>query len=262
MDKKQKNAQQVLSVLKKLYPDPHHYLRFENPFQLLVATILSAQCTDEKVNAVTAELFRQYPGPEDFARAALDEIEEAVRPTGFFRNKAKSIKGASEEIVERFGGEVPGTMDELVSLPGIARKSANAILQHGFSKVEGVVVDTHVIRLAWRLGWTDQKDPVKIERDLMALFDRQEWRWIPFYLKNHGRAVCRAPTPRCGECAVAVLCPSALIEPPQTAVEQRAKAMRAREHLKKQARQAIAKRARDHRKQPARQTKARRAKKH
>ncbi len=261
METKRENAQQVLSVFKKLYPDPHHYLRFENPFQLLVATILSAQCTDEKVHAVTVELFRRYPGPEDFARAALEEIEEAVRPTGFFRNKAKSIRGASDEIVERFGGEVPGTMEELMSLPGIARKSANAILQHGFSKVEGIVVDTHVIRLAGRLGWTDEKDPVKIESDLMELFDRGEWRWIPFYLKNHGRAVCKAPTPKCGECAVAVLCPSALIEPPQKAAEQRAKAMRAREHLKQQARRAIARRAIEHRKQPARQTKAKRSKK-
>ena len=214
MNENRKNAKQVLTIFKKLYTNPHHYLRFESPFQLLVATILSAQCTDEKVNAVTSQLFERYPGPEDFVRARPKEIEKAVRPTGFFRNKAKSIRGASEAIVERFGGEVPGTMEELVSLPGIARKSANAILQHGFKKVEGIVVDTHVIRLAQRLEWTGEKDPVKIERDLMELFDRREWRWIPFYLKNHGRTVCKAPTPKCGECAVAVLCPSALIEPP------------------------------------------------
>ena len=223
MKKNRTNATQVLSIFKKLYPSPHHYLRFENPFQLLVATILSAQCTDEKVNEVTSELFERYPGPADFARVPLEEIEEAVRPTGFFRNKAKSIRGASEAIVERFGGRVPGTMEELVSLPGIARKSANAILQHGFSKVEGIVVDTHVIRLARRLGWTGEKDPVKIERDLMALFERGEWRWLPYYLKNHGRAVCKAPTPKCGECALAVLCPSAMIGPPQGTAKRTAR---------------------------------------
>jgi endonuclease-3 len=213
MQRKRTGAQPVLEIFKKLYPNPHHYLDFHNPFQLLVATILSAQCTDEKVNAVTPGLFRRYPGPADFARAPLGDIEEAVRPTGFFRNKAKAIRGASEAIVARYGGDVPRTMDELVTLPGVARKSANAILQHGFSKVEGIVVDTHVIRLSQRLGWTKERDPVKIERDLMELFERGEWRWLPFYLKNHGRAVCKAPTPKCRECAVNVLCPSALPGP-------------------------------------------------
>lgn len=227
MNKNASNAAQVLSIFKKLYPSPHHYLRFRDPFQLLVATILSAQCTDEKVNEVTSELFERYSGPADFARAPLAELEEAVRPTGFFRNKAKSIRGASEAIAGRFGGEVPRTMEELVSLPGIARKSANAILQHGFEKVEGVVVDTHVIRLAGRLGWTDQNDPVKIERDLMDIFDRREWRWLPYYLKNHGRAVCKAPAPKCGECGVAVLCPSALIELPREGPARGGKAKRA-----------------------------------
>jgi endonuclease III len=210
-----KKARAVLAAFKRLYPDPHHYLRFENPFQLLVATILSAQCTDEKVNEVTAELFKEYPRPEDLASEAVEAIERAVRPTGFYRNKAKAIKGASAAIVERFGGSVPDTMDELLTLPGVARKSANAIMQHGFGKVEGVVVDTHVIRVAGRLGWTANTDPGKIEPDLMRLFDRKEWRWLPFYLKTHGRAVCKAPTPKCGECAVAALCPSALIGPPK-----------------------------------------------
>jgi endonuclease-3 len=238
MEKSKTNAEQVLAIFKRLYPDPHHYLRFENPFQLLVATILSAQCTDEKVNAVTGELFERYPGPEDFARARTEEIEEAVRPTGFFRNKAKSIKGACEVIVERFGGTVPSTMEELASLPGIARKSANAILQHGFSKVEGIVVDTHVIRLAQRLGWTGEKDPVKIEHDLMDLFGRNEWRWIPFYLKNHGRAVCKAPTPRCRECAVAVLCPSALVEPPKKEPRRDRMAKRVEERSRRSAQRA------------------------
>jgi endonuclease-3 len=208
-----KRAHAVLAAFKRLYPDPRHYLKFKNPFQLLVATILSAQCTDEKVNEVTAGLFREYPQPEDLAGEAVEAIERAVRPTGFYRNKAKAIKGASAAIVERFGGSVPRTMDELLTLPGVARKSANALLQHGFGKVEGVVVDTHVIRVAGRLGWTANTDPRKIELDLMKLFAKKEWRWLPFYLKTHGRAVCRAPVPKCGECAVAALCPSALIEP-------------------------------------------------
>ncbi|MCX5752334.1 MAG: endonuclease III [Candidatus Krumholzibacteria bacterium] len=210
-----RRALAVLAAFKRLYPDPRHYLKFESPFQLLVATILSAQCTDEKVNEVTSGLFKEYPRPEDLAGEAVEAIERAVRPTGFYRNKAKAIKGASAAIVERFGGSVPDTMDELLTLPGIARKSANAILQHGFGKVEGVVVDTHVIRVAGRLGWTANTDPGKIEQDLMRLFERNEWLRLPFYLKSHGRAVCKAPVPKCGDCAVAALCPSALIGPPK-----------------------------------------------
>ena len=203
----------VLAEFKRLYPSPHHYVRFGSPFQLLVATILSAQCTDEKVNEVTGALFKRYRAPEDFAGEAIEALEEAVRPTGFYRNKAKAIQGASRALIERFGGRVPDTMEALLTLPGIARKSANAILQHGFGKVEGVIVDTHVIRVAGRLGWTTNTEPEKIERDLMKLFVRKEWRWLPFYLKNHGRAVCKAPTPKCSACSVAPLCPSALIEP-------------------------------------------------
>jgi endonuclease-3 len=206
-----KKALAVLAELKRLYPDPHHYLKFESPFQLLVATILSAQCTDEKVNEVTAGLFMKYRDPRDLAGETIEALERAVRPTGFYRNKAKAIHGAAAAIVERFGSRVPERMEELLTLPGIARKSANAILQHGFGRVEGVVVDTHVIRVASRLGWTANADPEKIEQDLMKLFEREEWRWLPFYLKSHGRAVCKAPTPKCGECAFAALCPAALI---------------------------------------------------
>lgn len=202
-------ARRQLEKLKRLYPSPRHYLDFDNPFQLLVATILSAQCTDEKVNAVTRDLFAKYPRPEDLAGESIEAIEEAVRPTGFYRNKAKAIRSASVKIVEDFGGRVPDTMEELVTLPGIARKSANAILQHGFDRVVGIVVDTHVIRVSRRLGWSAEKDPVKIERDLMGLFPKSAWKWIPFYLKNHGRRVCRAPAPRCRECEIAAICPSA-----------------------------------------------------
>lgn len=209
-----KAARAVLGTLKKLYPNPRHYLMFDGPYQLLVATILSAQCTDEKVNEVTHALFRDYPGPSDLAAERIEAIEAAVRPTGFFRNKARALQGASRAIVERFGGRVPGTMEELLTLPGVARKSANAILQHGFGTVVGVVVDTHVIRVAGRLGWTRNADPAKIELDLMELFEKREWRDLPFYLKSHGRAVCKAPSPKCGACAVAALCPSALVEPP------------------------------------------------
>lgn len=211
---REKSAKRVLDRLKETHPGPKHYLEFDGPFQLLVATILSAQCTDERVNLTTPALFERYPDAAAFAAAPIEDIEEAVRPTGFYRNKAKAIKGASEVILERYGGEVPGDMDGLTGLQGIARKSANVILQHGFSKTEGIVVDTHVIRVAGRLGWTDQKNPVKIERDLMELFGRSDWKWLPFYLKNHGRAVCRAPKPRCGECGVAALCPSAEKEAP------------------------------------------------
>lgn len=208
-----KKALAVLGEFKRLYPNPHHYLRFANSFQLLVATILSAQCTDEKVNEVTATLFKRYRQPKDLAEESLETIEEAVRPTGFYRNKAKAIRGASAAIVERYGGKVPDTMNELLTLPGIARKSANAILQHGFEKVEGIVVDTHVIRVGGRLGWTKNTDPLKIEQDLMKLFDKREWRWLSYYLKTHGRTVCRAPIPKCEVCTVAALCPSALITP-------------------------------------------------
>ena len=209
MKKDEKGAVRVLGELAKLYPEPHHYLHFDNPFQLLVATILSAQCPDDKVNEVTRTLFERYKGPGDFASERIERLEEAVRPTGFYRSKAKAVRNASQAILERFDGKVPRTMEDLVSLPGIARKSANAILQHGFDSVVGIVVDTHVIRVAARLGWTMERNPVKIERDLMELFPEREWKWIPFYMKNHGRAVCRAPVPKCGECAISSLCPSA-----------------------------------------------------
>ena len=203
-----RHARATLAILQKEYPDPRHYLVFDGPLQLLVATILSAQCTDEKVNETTPALFRRYPDARAFAKASLAEIEEAVRPTGFYRNKAKAIKGACAIVAGEHGGEVPRTMEELVRLPGIARKSANAILQHAFGEIVGIVVDTHVIRLARRLGWTAEKNPEKIEADLMALFPETAWRWLPFFLKNHGRAVCTARRPACEECPVRRRCPS------------------------------------------------------
>jgi endonuclease-3 len=200
----------VLSRLKELYPNPRHYLTFRNPFELLVATILSAQCPDETVNAVTEKLFRKYRTPEDFEGLPLAQLETDIHSINFFRNKAKAIKEASTIIVERYHGKVPDDMESLTKLPGIGRKSANAILAHGFDRVQGIIVDTHVIRLARRLGWSAESDPDRIEQDLMKLLDQQEWKSIPFYLKSHGKAVCKAQKPLCQECALNKMCLSAL----------------------------------------------------
>lgn len=202
-------AQILLNNLKELYPNPHHYLNFKNNFELLIATILSSQCTDEVVNSTTERLFKKYKKPEDFENMPLAQIETDIHSITFFRNKAKMIKEASTIIAEKFSGKVPDNLEELTKLPGIGRKSANAILVHGFDKVEGIIVDTHVIRVSQRLGWTKNRDPDKIEQDLMKLFDRKEWKWLPFYLKSHGKACCKAPKPLCQECAINKMCPSA-----------------------------------------------------
>ncbi|MDG5767028.1 endonuclease III [Balneolales bacterium ANBcel1] len=185
-------AETLLSDLYAHYPNPHCALNFTNPFELLVATILSAQCTDVRVNIVTEELFRVYPSPEAFAEAPLQELEEAVRTTGFYRNKAKAIKETAQKIVDEFGGEVPKTMEELLSLRGAARKTANVVLGNAFGIDEGVVVDTHVNRLANRFGLSRHADPVKVEKDLMALFTREEWTNLSHLLIAHGRAACKA----------------------------------------------------------------------
>ena len=176
---------------------------------LLVATILSAQCTDKRVNEVTKSLFVKYPTVHDFAEANLAELEEDVRPTGFFRNKAKAIKSMAEALVERHGGAVPRTMDELLELRGVARKTANVVLGNAFGVNDGVVVDTHVNRLANRLGLTTETTPEKIERDLMELVPRDEWTIISHRLIDHGRAVCTARKPKCAECILNDICPSA-----------------------------------------------------
>lgn len=197
----------ILGALERAYPDVHYYLNFSNPLELLVAAILSAQCRDEVVNATTAELFKRYRRAEDYAHAPLEELESAIAKIPFYRNKAKSIQGACLALLERHGGQVPQTMEELMELPGIGRKTANAILQNAFDKVEGIVVDTHVIRLAQRLGLSQSKDPDKIEQDLMALFPRSAWKRLPWLLKAHGRAVCTAQRPKCSECALSALCP-------------------------------------------------------
>lgn len=199
----------IVRTLARAYGDAHCALVHSNALQLLVATILSAQCTDNRVNSVTAELFRKYRTAKDFADADPKELEAAIRSTGFFRNKAKSIRGAAARIVEKHGGEVPSTMEELLELPGVARKTANVVLGTWFGKASGVVVDTHVHRIARRLQLTCEDDPKKIEQDLMKLLPIEEWINFSHRLIWHGRRICMARKPKCGECPIAEECPSA-----------------------------------------------------
>ena len=202
-------AAEILARLARAYPAARCALDHRDPLELLVATILSAQCTDARVNQVTPALFRRCPKAADYAAIPADELEALVRPTGFFRNKARSLKALGAALVERHDGDVPSTMEELVALPGVGRKTANVVLGNAFGKNEGIVVDTHVGRLARRLGLTRETDPVRVERDLEPLFPRAEWARLAHLLIAHGRRVCRAPRPRCAECSLAELCPSA-----------------------------------------------------
>lgn len=202
-------AREIFDLLTEEHPDAHCALDHDSPYQLVVATILSAQCTDERVNMVTPGLFQRFPAPRDLAEAPVDEVEELVHSTGFFRNKARNLIGMAEGVVERHGGEIPRTLDELTALPGIGRKTANVVLGNAFGVDEGVVVDTHVRRLANRLHLSRQQDPVKVERDLIQIFPRERWTLLSHLLIFHGRRVCKARKPRCRECAVAHLCPSA-----------------------------------------------------
>lgn len=204
----------VIEIVRRLrheYPDSRCSLDHRNPYELLVATILSAQCTDERVNQVTPVLFGRYPGPHDLAGARQEELEQIIKSTGFFRNKAKSLLGMAGGVVDRHDGEVPDTMEALVALKGVGRKTANVVLGNAFGKAEGVVVDTHVTRLSGRLGLTREKDAVKIERDLMKVVPREEWTDLPHLFIDHGRAVCRAPTPRCERCVLSDICPSSRV---------------------------------------------------
>ena len=207
-DRKKRTAK-ITAALKKLYPGARTALRHSKPLQLLVATILSAQCTDTRVNIVTKELFKKYKSTADFAAAEQKVFEQEIRSIGFYRNKAKNIIGAARAIVADFAGRVPDTMEELLTLPGVARKTANVVLGSAFGKNEGVVVDTHVRRLAGRLGLTKHTDPVKIEADLMELVPRKSWTVFSHALIWHGRRVCTARKPDCNACAVRKLCPSA-----------------------------------------------------
>ncbi|HEU4643734.1 MAG TPA: endonuclease III [Gemmatimonadaceae bacterium] len=202
-------ADELYLRLAVAYPDAHCALDHRNAYELLVATILSAQCTDARVNMVTPALFARYPTAHDLAGADREELEELIKSTGFFRNKAKSLLGMASAVVERHGGAIPSTMEELTSLPGVGRKTANVILGNAFGMNEGVVVDTHVGRLANRLGLTAHDDPVKIEADLVRLVPRDRWTMLSHLLIEHGRRVCEARTPKCAICPLADLCPSA-----------------------------------------------------
>jgi len=202
-------AEQIVTRLKKRYPDAHCSLNFKTVHQLMVATILSAQCTDERVNKVTPALFKRYHTVQQFAEAEITELEELVYTTGFFRAKAKSIKKSAEQIVEQFDGVVPKTLKELVTLAGVGRKTASVILGVGYGLSEGVVVDTHVGRISGKLKLTTQSDPVKIERDLMKLIPQENWVLFAHLMIYHGRSICVARAPRCGECPITKLCPSA-----------------------------------------------------
>jgi len=204
-------ALEVVARLKQAYPDARTELNFETPLQLLIATILSAQCTDKRVNMVTPELFRVFPTARDLAAAEPARLEEMIRTTGFFRNKTKSLLGMSAAIVERHNGEVPRTMAELVALPGVGRKTANVVLGNALGVNEGVVVDTHVGRLSNRLGFTNETDPVKVEQVLMKLIPRDDWVIVSHLLIFHGRRICIARTPRCAECVLNDICPSSRV---------------------------------------------------
>ena len=208
---KKERATTIFSELKKLYPEAHCALDFTNAFELLAATILSAQCTDARVNIVMKEFRPRFSTPKKLADAELLEIEEVIRTTGFFRQKAKSLKSMATDIVEKFHSEVPRTMEELVTLRGVGRKTANVVLGNAFGMNEGIAVDTHVTRLSGLLKLTTHTDPEKIELDLMELVPKKEWSMTTHYLISHGRAVCIARRPKCGECKIADYCPSRLV---------------------------------------------------
>jgi len=205
---KQQRAIEILLRLKQLYPDATCSLNYETPVQLLVATILSAQCTDARVNLVTPELFRRFPDAAALAGADLSEIESLVKSTGFYRSKAKNIQGACRMIMEEFGGEIPQLMENLLKLPGVARKTANVVLANAFGINMGVTVDTHVKRLSYRMGLTKHTDPIRIERDLMLLIPQPDWENWSIRLIYHGRLICKARNPQCDRCALSDLCPS------------------------------------------------------
>ena len=206
---KKQRALEILIRLKRLYPEAPCTLNYETPVQLLVATILSAQCTDERVNQVTPALFQQFPDAPALAEADLEELEKLIRSTGFYRNKAKNIKAACRLIVEKYKGQVPKLMEQLLELPGVARKTANVVLAHAYDIHMGVTVDTHVKRLSYRLGLTEHTDPIRIERDLILLLPQEDWENWSIRLVYHGRAVCKARKPECDACILADLCPSA-----------------------------------------------------
>ncbi len=199
----------ITAELWRLYPDAKCSLDFSNPLELLVATQLSAQCTDERVNLVTHDLFQKYRSVSDYATVSQEELEKDIRSTGFYRNKAKNIRAACQLLITNYNGEIPRTMVDLLKLPGVARKTANVVLGNAFGIIEGFVVDTHIGRLARRFGWTNNEDPVKVEQDLMRLVPRQDWLDLSHLMIFHGRAICQARKPLCERCSLSKLCPSA-----------------------------------------------------
>lgn len=211
-DPRRQRTRRILRKLAKLYPDAHCALDYANPLQLLIATILSAQCTDVRVNLVTPALFARYKTVQDFANADVSELETLIQSTGFFRNKAKNIIACCQRIVAEHGGEVPATLEQLVPLPGVGRKTANVVLGNAFG-VPGITVDTHVGRLSRRMGLTEQDDPVKVERDLMELVPTTEWTLFSHRMIFHGRQICEARKPRCAECRLADVCPRVGVDP-------------------------------------------------
>ena len=206
---RQARADALIDAFRRVYPDAHCELNFDDPLQLLVATVLSAQCTDKRVNLVTVDLFRRYPAAADYAQASQEAMEEAIRSTGFFRNKAKNLRALAAALIENHGGQVPARMEALTALPGVGRKTANVVLGNAFGINEGIVVDTHVTRLSLRLGLTDETAPEKIEADLLKLVPRGDWTNFSHWLIWHGRRRCTARKPDCAGCEVAALCPSA-----------------------------------------------------
>jgi endonuclease-3 len=208
LEEKRKRTREIIRRLKRAYPDAKCSLNHSNPFELLVATILSAQCTDARVNMVTPELFKRFPTPAAMAEASTAELEEMIRTTGFFRNKSKSIQGAGRVITEKFGGKVPQTMEELLTVPGAARKTANVVLGSWYGIAVGVVVDTHVLRLSRRLELTKNDDPVKVEQDLMQVIPQKKWIEFSHQMIYHGRQICIARNPRCADCTLERLCNS------------------------------------------------------
>ena len=201
----------IIAELRRLYPDAKCTLNFSTPLELLIATQLAAQCTDERVNIVTKDLFRKYRSVDDFATVSQEELEQDIKSTGFYRNKAKNIRAACQRIITDFGGEVPHTMKDLLSLPGVARKTANVVLSNAFGIVEGYTVDTHNIRLGRRFGWTTGEDAAKVEQTFMRIIPRQDWLDLSHYIIYHGCAICDARRPLCNQCTLATLCPSALL---------------------------------------------------
>jgi endonuclease-3 len=205
-------VRKIIRLLKRAYPDAKCSLNHSNAFELLIATILSAQCTDARVNIVTQDLFRKYRKPEDYLKVSPTELQQDIRTTGFFRNKTKSIQGTAKVLTEQYGGEVPATIEELLELPGVARKTANVVLGNAFGVSSGVVVDTHVTRLSRRLGLTDQKAAERIEQDLIAIVPKRDWVIFSHLLIAHGRKICKARNPECAECVVEKLCPSSFLK--------------------------------------------------